>query len=137
MARKAKAKKQSRAARGRIGKEIFAQVEQLVGEQKMTRTAAFQRISEKTGRRAGTVAANYYRVARQRGAKLAPRRRRVGRPPGTRQGAAGRRGERTLTRVLPALRELTALLRRQESELTRLRRENDRLAEIRRLISRL
>ena len=135
MAAKTKAKTQART--GRIGQEIFEQAERMVGEQKMSRTEAFQRISEKTGRRFGTVAANYYRVARQRGAKLAPRRRRLGRSPGVKQRGRVQQGERTLTRALAVVRELTSLLRRQETELAKLRQENDRLVEIRRLIGRL
>ena len=131
----AKKKKKTPKKAGRIGQEIFEQVESMAADQKMTRTAAFQRISEKTGRRVGTVAANYYRVARQRGAKLAPRRRRRGRPPGVKARAP--RGERTGTRALVVARELTSLLRRQAAEITRLRRENEGLSEIRRLIGRL
>ena len=59
--------------RGNIGNEIFEQVEKIIQEEGLSRTNAFQRLSEMTGRRAGTVAANYYRVARQRGATLQPR----------------------------------------------------------------
>jgi hypothetical protein len=41
----------------------------------MNRTEAFAKISADTGRRAGTVAANYYRVARKRaGGSLRPRK---------------------------------------------------------------
>jgi hypothetical protein len=42
-------------------------VEKLVSEEGLKRQEAFQRISQESGRRAGTVAANYYRVARKRG----------------------------------------------------------------------
>ncbi|MDX6647427.1 MAG: hypothetical protein QOK40_3154, partial [Miltoncostaeaceae bacterium] len=56
-----------REGRGRIGAEIYEQVEKMISEEKLTRTEAFQRLSDATGRRPGTVAANYYRVARQRG----------------------------------------------------------------------
>jgi hypothetical protein len=56
------------APRGSVGNEIFDQVEKLMADEGLSRTNAFQRLSEMTGRRAGTVAANYYRVARQRGA---------------------------------------------------------------------
>jgi len=132
-----KTKVKTRARTGQIGKEIFEQVEHMVGEQKLSRTEAFQRISEKTGRRFGTVAANYYRVARQRGAKLAPRRRRPGRPPAVKQGVRAPQGKQTLTRALAVVHELTSLLRQQEAEFAKLRQENDRLAEIRRLIGRL
>jgi hypothetical protein len=65
---------------GEIGEQIYEQVEKLVAGG-MNRTEAFGKISADTGRRAGTVAANYYRVARKRaGGSLRPRR-----------GAGGRR----------------------------------------------
>jgi hypothetical protein len=59
---------------GVIGEQIFDQVEKLVAGG-MNRTQAFAKISTDSGRQAGTVAANYYRVARKRGT-TAPRRRR-------------------------------------------------------------
>ena len=75
--------------RGNIGNEIFDQIENMMQEQGLSRTNAFQRLSESTGRRAGTVAANYYRVARLRGATLQPRAPRgsKGRPSAVRGGA--------------------------------------------------
>ena len=42
----------------------------------MSKSDAFEAISSRTGRRAGTVAANYYRIARKRGVALEPRVRR-------------------------------------------------------------
>ena len=64
---------------GEIGEKIYEDVEKLVA-QGMNRTEAFAKISADTGRRAGTVAANYYRVARKRaGGSLRPRSKR-GRP---------------------------------------------------------
>jgi len=60
---------------GVIGEQIFEQVEKLV-KGGMSRTDAFKKISADSGRREGTVAANYYRVARKRaGGALRPRRR--------------------------------------------------------------
>src|SRR5438874_13419010 len=62
---------------GEIGEQIYNQVEQLVSSG-MNRTEAFARISQESGRRAGTVAANYYRVARKRaGGSLRARRPRA------------------------------------------------------------
>src|SRR5271167_3233548 len=52
--------------RGKIGEQIYAQVEALVGAEHITRTEAFQRIAVERGSRPGTVAANYYRIARLR-----------------------------------------------------------------------
>jgi hypothetical protein len=64
---------------GVIGEQIFQQVEKLE-KGGMSRTDAFKKISADSGRREGTVAANYYRVARKRaGGSLRPRRRSGGR----------------------------------------------------------
>jgi hypothetical protein len=60
-------KKKTKKKRGNIGREIFEQVEKLVADQKIPRLTAFKQLSQKTGRRVGTVAANYYRVARKSG----------------------------------------------------------------------
>src|SRR3954451_10835821 len=63
---------------GEIGEQIFDQVEKLVADG-MNRIEAFAKISADTGRRAGTVAANYYRVARKRaGGSLRKTRTRAG-----------------------------------------------------------
>ena len=77
---------------GVIGEQIFAQVEKLE-KGGMSRTDAFKKISADSGRREGTVAANYYRVARKRaGGSLRPRRntrkRRPAAAPSTRRRAA-------------------------------------------------
>ncbi len=118
--------------RGRIGVEIFERVEELVQGEGLTRTQAFERISEETDRRAGTVAANYYRVARQRGAALQPRTPRAGRRP---RGAGRPRGtsdvEGALARVGAALDELTQAVRRQDQELARLREQAEQFDKLR------
>jgi hypothetical protein len=122
------------ARRGSIGNEIFEQVEKLVREEGLTRTQAFQRLSDTTGRRAGTVAANYYRVARQRGAPLQPRaprgagRRRPGRP---RRGAGAGGADAALERAMEALQELGAVVRRQEKELAALREQAEQVDRLR------
>ena len=54
---------------GVIGEQIYDQVEKLVADG-MNRTQAFAEISKQSGRQAGTVAANYYRVARKRAGQL-------------------------------------------------------------------
>ena len=78
---------------GEIGEKIYEDVEKLVA-QGMNRTEAFAKISVHRGRRAGTVAANYYRVARKRaGGSLRKTRSRAGGT--TRKAASGaRRGTR-------------------------------------------
>ena len=132
--KRASARPKRRGRPGRIGNDIFAMVQRLVAEQKTTRTGAFKRIADKTGRNEGTVAANYYRVARQRGVKLKVRRRRgTAAPASTRRTIKSRPG---LGRAMSTMRELTALLRQQASEITRLQRENQRFLEIRRLLAR-
>jgi hypothetical protein len=115
--------------RGNIGNEIFEQVEKIVAEQGLTRTQAFQKLSDDTGRRAGTVAANYYRVARQRGAPLQPRKRRSGSRgparaagrPRARRRAAPASADAALARATEAIKELEAIVRSQEKELAGLR----------------
>ena len=128
MAAKTKTAKKKRPRRGNIGVQIFEQVEKLVSEQRIGRTEAFRRVAAKSGRQQGTVAANYYRIARQRGTKLAPRRRRLG------MGGAG--GRSVLKRALAALDDIGGLYRKLEEEIVALRKENLRLAAIRRLVGR-
>lgn len=124
--------------RGGVGAEIFDQVERLVAAEGINRTQAFQRLSDETGRRAGTVAANYYRVARQRGAPLRPR---TPRADGTRRRggrrAAGGGADAIVTRAMESLQELSELARRQEAELRSLREQTDQLAQLRTLVSRM
>src|SRR5947199_4680654 len=80
---------------GEVGEQIFEQVEKLVAGG-MNRTEAFAKISADSGRRAGTVAANYYRVARKRaGGSLRPRAKR-GRP--ARRAATGTSAQRRRAR---------------------------------------
>lgn len=122
--------------RGQIGVEIFEQVEKMVAEDKITRSEAFQRLSESTGRRAGTVAANYYRVARSRGVTTPRRRRGSGRARG-RAAVRGGDVQAALNRVSAALDELSAAVRRQDQELGRLRDENASYDQIRRLMKRV
>ena len=123
-----KVTKRKRGRRGKIGVEIFEQVEKLVADQQIGRTEAFRRLAAKSGRQQGTVAANYYRIARQRGTKLAPRRRR---------GSAGAANTGSvLKRALAALENVGGLFRKLEEEISGLRKENERLAAIRRLIAR-
>lgn len=121
--------------RGGIGQEIFDQVQRMQSEEKVSATEAFRRISQQTGRREGTVAANYYRIARMRGITRT-RGGGAGRPRG-RRAAGGGDVQAAVARVTAAMDELTAAVRRQEQEVARLRQENGRLEEIRRLARRL
>jgi hypothetical protein len=128
------------AGRGRIGVEIFEQVEKIVESEGITRSEAFQRLSEQTGRRAGTVAANYYRIARQRGAvrprgggAAAASAGRRGRP---RRGSGGGSGDvdQAIARVSEALDELIAVVKRQQRDLGRLQEQSEQLAKLRKLL---
>jgi hypothetical protein len=126
--------------RGRIGVQIYEQVEQLVKEHGISRTEAFQRLSEETGRRAGTVAANYYRIARQRGGGRARRAPRGAAPAPGRRGRGRPRAvsgdiESALAGVQSALDELAAAVRRQEAEMASLREGADQLRELRKWMS--
>jgi hypothetical protein len=126
---------QASATRGNIGNEIFEQVEEIMKDEGLTRTQAFQRLSERTGRRAGTVAANYYRVARQRGAALQPRA-----PRGSRsRSGSGARGasdaaESALAKAREALEELSAVVRAQDREIATLRADAAKWEKVRDLI---
>lgn len=130
---------QTNGRRGSVGNEIFDQVESLMSTEGLTRTQAFQRLSETSGRRAGTVAANYYRVARKRGAALQPRKPRA--PRGTGGGRRGaRRGgsssaEAALARASEAIQELTTVVREQQKELAVLREQADQVDRLRRWVS--
>lgn len=113
----------SKSPRGNIGEQIFAEVEQLTADGKTKRLAAFKVLAERSGRALGTVAANYYRVARKRGALM-----RVGRP----RGSAG--GGRSSATIAAALKALQAAIVAQEKEMAALRQENQRFQQLRRLL---
>ena len=119
--------------RGGVGNQIFDEVERLVAGG-MNKSQAFNDISQRTGREAGTVAANYYRVARLRGAELRPRRRRS-EAAGARRGrpSAGGDVRAALAKATAALDELARAVRGQEQEISRLRAESQSIAEIRRI----
>jgi hypothetical protein len=77
-----------------IGPEIFDRTNTLVAEGK-TRTEAFAQIGQERGTRPGTVAANYYRVARAQGQGRGKKR------------AATTRRRRSTTAAAPARRPRT------------------------------
>ena len=118
---------------GVIGEQIFEQVEKLVNGG-MSRTDAFKKISADSGRREGTVAANYYRVARKRaGGSLRPRRRRAGARRATatttrtRRAAAGSGDIDALTRSLVQnVQALAAAMNAQAAEVKDLKTRLER-----------
>jgi hypothetical protein len=126
---------------GVIGEQIFQQVEKLE-KGGMSRTDAFKKISADSGRREGTVAANYYRVARKRaGGSLRPRRttrtRRAAAAPATRTrratAASGNGDVDALTRSLVEnVQALAAAMNAQAAEVKDLR---SRLEGVRKLLT--
>lgn len=124
--------------RGNIGNEIFEQVEKLMAEEGLSRTNAFARLSEMTGRRAGTVAANYYRVARQRGAELQPRAPRGSKRRSSSRSAPAAGGvDAALAKATEALQELTTIVRQQEKELTTLRSQAEQVDKLRSMLNKM
>ena len=96
----------------------------------MNRSEAFEAISTRTGRRAGTVAANYYRIARKRGT-VAPRAKRgAGRPAASGAAATGDAAA-IIDRLETATKDLVALLRSQDAELSRLREQSEQFEKLR------
>ncbi len=124
------------APRGGIADAIFAEVEQMTASGAMSKSDAFETIATRTGRRPGTVMANYYRIARKRGTALAPRTRRgPGRPTSAGARAVGD-AEAVIGRLEDAVKDLAGLLRTQEAELARLRERADQFDELKAIIAR-
>ena len=126
-------------ARGSKGEVVFAQVNELVAKEGINRSEAFARIGAETNARPGTVAANYYRVARKRGGEgIRPRARRGSAAATTpRRGGRRARGGDTARVIQGAEQALAALIdqvRRNEREIADLERENVRYQEIRRIL---
>ena len=118
---------------GSVGRETFEQVTALTKQGK-SKSEAFAQIASDTGRNSGTVAANYYRVARANGA-VKPRRRR-GKATSSVKITAARRGRPAASKNGPDLDRLTGDLvksvtaladavKHQESEIADLRKRLD------------
>jgi hypothetical protein len=120
-----------------IGPEIFARVNELVAEGK-SRTEAFGQVGQERKSQPGTVAANYYRVARSQGQTGSRRRKKTSaRRSAPRRGSAtaassGRRrrasavstasGDAELRQIAEQIADLTAqLVRRIEERDKRIR----------------
>src|SRR4051794_28848944 len=111
---------------GVIGEQIYDQVEKLAADG-MNRTQAFAEISKESGRQAGTVAANYYRVARKRagGSLRKPKAPEVGRP----RGGSGRRAagsggsdiDALSAQLIASIEALTAAVKAQDADVQELR----------------
>ena len=127
---------------GVIGEQIYDQVEKLVADG-MNRTQAFAEISKQSGRQAGTVAANYYRVARKRAGgslrkrKAAPERKpratanKGGRPRGStsarRAQASGGAGDidALAAQLVASVEALADAVKAQDAEVKELRSRLD------------
>ena len=114
---------------GSIGKDTFEKVEALTKKGK-SKTEAFAQVASDTGRNPGTVAANYYRVARANGTTTKPRRRRkvaTSTTPTRRQGGrpvASRDGvdiERLTANLVNSTTVLADAVKRQDAEIVELR----------------
>jgi hypothetical protein len=119
-----------------VATETYAAVERLTGEEGLSRSEAFARLGAESDRRPATVAAAYYRAARQRGQGRAARAPGVASRRPARPSARVRAGdsERLLQAAAAALAELAELVRRQGEELLKLRADEERYREIRALI---
>ncbi len=115
--------------RGGIGVGIFDEVKRMTADGSMTQSDAFKTISERTGRRVGTVAANYYSVARKR-AGLTPR---ATRGAGMSAGSSKATGDAAaiIARLESATNDLAALLRSQGAELAKLREQSEQFEKLR------
>ncbi len=122
--------------RGNVGQQIYAEVNRIIDAEGISKTDAFQRVGQAQGRRPGTVAASYYRVARKEGSgRVASRARRTG------SGGRGRRRHGSdvgavITQLRGALDELGRAISDQEREIARLQEENAQFGELRTLIAR-
>src|SRR6476620_2560312 len=107
--------------RGNVGRQIYAEVNRIIAAAGISKQDAFARVGEAQGRQTGTVAANYYRVARREGgARVASRARRAsGRGRGRRRRQGSDVGA-VITQLRSALNELGRAIQEQDREIARL-----------------
>jgi hypothetical protein len=120
---------------GSVGKETFEQVEALLKQGK-SKTEAFAQIASDSGKNPGTVAANYYRVARANGS-MKPRRgrRKAATQPRAATPTAGRRGrqssngsgdiDRLTADLVSDVQALAKAMQAQSQEMSDLRQKLD------------
>ena len=125
---------------GSVGKVTFAKVEALTKKGK-SKTEAFAQVASETGRNPGTVAANYYRIARANGTvKPRPKRRKAGRTTGTLRSArrtarktpANGSLDQLTNDLIASVQALAAAVKAQDQEVAELR---DRLARVRKTLA--
>jgi hypothetical protein len=135
--RTAKEGQPKRTRDGSVGRDTFERVAALLKQGK-NKTEAFKQVAADTGKNSGTVAANYYRVARANGAvkprkvlaKAAPttatRGRQktaqsVRRPSNSRSGNTAQGVEQIVGQLLASVQALTAAVKAQDAEVRELR----------------
>ena len=126
---------------GSIGKATFAKVEALTKKGK-SKTEAFAQVASETGRNPGTVAANYYRVARANGAVKPRPKRRTTRSRAAANARSARRTARKTTAngrldqltndLIASVQALAAAVKEQDQEVADLR---DRLDRVRKTLA--
>lgn len=124
----------AQAQRGQIGVLLHDAVTRVVAGGR-TRAEAIAEVAEQTGRSVGSVSEAFYRVERR---GRSTRRARGARKPAAARPAARRSGDAPAAAALGALeqavKELGALIRSQERELTRLRPKAAMIQELRRAL---
>jgi hypothetical protein len=134
----AKADQSKQTRDGSVGRDTFQQVEALLKQGK-NKTQAFNQVAADTGRNSGTVAANYYRVARVNGA-VKPRKalatatsttarrktaQSVRRPSNSRSDNSAQGVDQILGQVLASVQALTEAVKAQDAEVQELRGRPD------------
>jgi len=119
--------------RGSVGQQIYAEVNRIIDAEGISKQDAFTRVGEAQGRQTGTVAANYYRVARaEGGGRVASRsRRRL-----ARRSRGGSDASAAVKALRGALDDLGRAIREQDRVIARLQEENAQFGELRSLIAR-
>ena len=132
--------------RGEIGRQTYERVRALL-DGGMSRSDAFSQVGEETGRKAGTVATAFYRIAREQpdggGVRQRPRRGRAATAgSGTRtarQRSAGGTPSASVDRLVAdahrAIDQLATQLRELDGEVRQLRDQATRYDRIRRMMS--
>ena len=132
----------TRAPRGQVGPQTYDHVRRVAEQKGIPLVKAFEEVAQATGRKAGTIAVTYYRIARRQrggsgaGSGAAARTgtgRRRGRPPGSGTSAAPV-AKVILARVTAAIAELEAVVAKQAEEIKRLRGESALAARIRKAL---
>lgn len=127
--------KTPRAGHGQVGQQTYEHVRKLVAEKGLAVGKAFEEVAKATGRKAGTIAVTYYRLARK---QLAPVGKRRGRPPGSGKApsAKGRAttASKVMSRVTAAMKELEDVVTHQAREIARLTTESKLSERIRKAL---